>query len=81
MALSKDQIENLLSMIGETRKRELNCEECLALVAEFAEAELRDKSVSAAVAAVKDHLAVCAECCEEYEVLLKVLRGLGAEEG
>jgi uncharacterized protein with PIN domain len=76
MTLSTEQIENLVGLIQETRERELNCEECLALVAESAEAELQGRSVPAAMEAVQNHLSLCAECREEYEVLLTVLRGM-----
>ena len=81
MALSKEQIENLMRMIEVTRDRELNCEECLTLVAEFAETELQDKPIPAALDAVQNHLKLCAECREEYETLLKVLHGMKADDG
>ena len=81
MALSKEQIENLLSMVEITRERELNCEECLVVIAEFAETELRDKLVPAAFDAVQHHLKLCIECREEYEVLLKILHGIENDDG
>jgi uncharacterized protein with PIN domain len=81
MALTKEQIENLLGMIEVTREGELNCEECLVVVAEFAETELRDKLAPAALDAVQHHLKLCLECREEYEVLLKVLHGIENDEG
>ena len=36
MALSKEEIAELLRLIGLTRDEEIDCERCLALVAEFA---------------------------------------------
>lgn len=76
MALSKDEIAQLLKLIGQTEDHELNCEECLMLVAEFAESQLSGKSVPAGLRAVEQHLAVCGECREEYEALRKTLDAL-----
>lgn len=76
MSLSKLEIEQLLKLVGQTKDRELNCEECLARVAEFAESQLSGKSVLASLQAVEQHLAVCGECREEYEALQKVLDSL-----
>ena len=76
MALSKDEIAQLLKLLGQTEDHELNCEECLALVAEFAESQLSGKSVPASLHAVEQHLAVCGECREEYEALRQTLDSL-----
>ena len=76
MSLSRDEIAQLLQLIGQTEDHELNCEECLALVAEFAESQLSGKSVPAGLQAVEQHLAVCGECREEYEALRKTLDSL-----
>ena len=73
MSLSKDEIDQLLELIGQTEDHELNCEQCLALVAEFAELQLSGKSVPAGLQAIEQHLAVCTECREEYEVLREIL--------
>ena len=76
MSLSKEQIAELLRQIGLTRDEEIDCERCLALVAEFAERELAGRSVPAALESVAHHLAICAECCEEYEALLEALKAM-----
>ena len=73
MSLSKKQIVELLRLIGGTRGEEIDCERCLALVAEFAERELAGRSVPAGLEAVAHHLSICPECCEEYEALLRAL--------
>lgn len=79
MSLSKLEIAQLLKLLGQTEDHELNCEECLALVAEFAEAQLSGRSVPAGLQAVEQHLAVCGECREEYEALRKSLDSLRGE--
>lgn len=69
MAFSKQEVEHLLRLVAHTNDAELNCEECLALVAEFAEQHLAGKSVKSGLQAVEAHLAICDECREEYEAL------------
>ncbi len=78
MALTHNEISGLLRLIGLTEDQEIDCETCLTHVAEFAEQELAGKSVSDGLEAVRHHLAVCAECCEEYEALCRVLGQLDA---
>jgi hypothetical protein len=81
MSISKEQTENLMRMIEITRESELDCSECLTLVAEYAETELQDKPIPAALDAVQHHLKLCIECREEYEMLLKILHGNESDEG
>ena len=83
MKLTPEQIDGLVNLIGITRESELNCEECLDRVAEFAEIELADRPVPEALKSVEHHLSLCIECREEYQTLLKALANLNdqAEEG
>ena len=76
MSLSKQEIDTLLRLVGRTQATELNCEQCLTLVAEFAEQELSDKPVHEGLKAVEQHLSVCNECQEEFEALRKTLEHL-----
>ena len=73
MPLSKSEIEKLLTLVGLTEDEEIDCDDCLARVAEFAERELAGRSVPASLEAVRHHLSVCEECCEEYEALGRAL--------
>lgn len=76
MSLSKEEINDLMRLVGLTKDDEIDCERCLALVAEFAERELAGRSIPVGLEAVEHHLSVCAECREEYEALLRVLKGV-----
>ncbi len=67
MSLSKKEIDGLIRLIGLTKNEEINCEQCLSLVAEFAEQNLVGKSIPETLKAVEHHLSICAECHEEYE--------------
>lgn len=73
MSLAKREIEELLELIRLTKDGEINCDECLSRVAEFAERELAGKPMPERLDAVKHHLAICGECREEYEALQRVL--------
>ena len=73
MPLSKEEIDGLLRTVGLTKDDEINCEQCLAIVAEFAELELAGKSIPDGLKVVEHHLSICAECREEYEALQRVL--------
>ena len=73
MPLSNKELEGLLRLVGLTNDKEINCEQCLALVAEFAEHKLAGKSVPEGLIMVEQHLSVCLECREEYEALQRAL--------
>ena len=76
MTLSKKEIDGLMQIIGLTRDEEINCEQCLTHVAEFAEHKLAGKSIPEGLEAVEHHLSLCPECHEEYEVLQQALKNL-----
>ncbi len=77
MPLSKKEIDELLRLVSLTEDNELNCDQCLSLVAEFAEQQLQGKTLHDGLQAVQQHLSVCGECREEYEALRVTLVELG----
>ena len=74
MALSRQHLDSLIKAVSLTRRDELNCGECLKELAEFAERVLEGKTVPEGREAIEHHLAMCAECAEEYEALLVALK-------
>jgi uncharacterized protein with PIN domain len=72
--LTREQVSSLVKMLGLTTDREFNCSECLQHVSEFAECQLARKPVAEVLASVEQHLALCPECREEYEALMKILK-------
>jgi hypothetical protein len=78
MSLSKDETNDLIRLVGLTKDAEINCEECLALVAEFAEQQLAGRSIAEGLETVEQHLSICGECREEYEALQRVLKSMDA---
>ena len=78
MALSQKETDELLRLVRLTKDEEIDCDKCLARVAELAEQVLAGQSVTAGLEAVQHHLTVCAECREEYEALQRALEELDA---
>lgn len=76
MPLSKKEIDGLVQLIGLTKDHEINCEQCLSLIAEFAERELAGKPIPEGLKAVEHHLSICAECREEYQALQRALKAM-----
>lgn len=74
MPLSDDQIRSLVRALGITREHEIDCGECLDLVAEYAERELAGRPIPDALETVRHHLTRCGECREEYEALFTALQ-------
>lgn len=72
--MTREQVGSLVKMLGLTTDREFNCGECLQHVSEFAECQLASKPVAEVLASVEQHLALCPECREEYEALMKILK-------
>jgi len=72
--LTREQVGGIVKMLGLTTEREFNCGECLQHVGEFAERQLADKPVGEVISKVEQHLALCPECREEYEALMKILK-------
>jgi hypothetical protein len=73
MIISKKEINGLMKLIGLTKDDEIDCDQCLEQIAEFAETELSGKTISDGLVAVEHHLSICSECCEEYKVLKNAL--------
>ena len=76
MTLSKKELESLLRLVSHTADEEIDCDECLSRVAEFVERELAGRPIRDGLLAVAQHLSVCGECHEEYEVLQRALENL-----
>lgn len=72
--LTKEQLTGLIHLVGATHEHELDCSECLAQAAEFAERELAGLPRDEALVRVEQHLEVCPECREELLALMKILQ-------
>jgi hypothetical protein len=72
--LTPDVVAHLLEGIVRTDEIELTCDEVLALMDQFAEMQLRGEDAAQILPLVQRHLEMCADCHEEYEALLRILR-------
>jgi len=79
MPLSKDQLSRLLVIVADTRDDEIACDDCLAGMAEFADARLLGSPISAALKRIEAHIEFCPECKQEYELLLALLATQAAD--
>ena len=79
MSLSPETIQKLIELVATTQNDQLDCDGCLAHIAEFAEAHLAGRSLSAALESVRIHLQSCGCCQDEYEALLAALGMLDEE--
>ena len=76
MPLTPDEIRKLLDVVRATQAVEIDCDDCLLQVGEFAEAYLIGKPVPEGLKAVEQHLSICNECREEFEALCQAIKGL-----
>jgi hypothetical protein len=79
MSLSPEMIKKLIDLVATTQNDPLDCDGCLERIAEFAEAHLAGRSLSAALQSVRVHLESCGCCQDEYEALLAALGTLSED--
>ena len=69
MLLTREKMRLLLTALSKTRDDEVDCDHCAEFMAEFAEVKLAGVSVSDALQAIEQHLDLCGDCSEEFELL------------
>ena len=74
MPLSRPELQKMLEVVRATQPVEIDCDVCLMRVGEFAELHLVGKPIPEGLRAVEQHLSICDECREEYEMLCVALR-------
>jgi hypothetical protein len=67
-------VPQIMQQLEATHAVELSCDEILHLMDECAEAALRGGDISALMPIFQHHLDMCADCREEFEALLRILR-------
>ncbi len=71
MTSPADRLETLLRLTLATEPKEIDCDELLARVSGYLESLKADAERPPELGAVAQHLAVCPECREEFEALLR----------
>jgi hypothetical protein len=66
-------VKGLVGMIEKTHDVEIDCSQVYRLLDQYTEMVLRGEDPGQLMPLVKQHLELCMDCGEEYEVLLKIL--------
>lgn len=76
--LPDEVVREFLRVLEQIRTQDVSCREVFAQLDEYVEKELRGEDVARLMPLLREHLDLCADCCEEYEALLNVLEGTTA---
>ena len=71
--LPNEAILGFLRVLEETDDEELSCDEIFNKLDEYVEREVDKKDAAHLMPLIREHLDLCPDCCEEYEVLLDVI--------
>ena len=67
-------VPKVMRLLAATQPVELSCDEVLRLMGACAEAVLRGEDYGPVLTLFENHIEICADCREEFEGLLRVLR-------
>lgn len=76
-AVLSPETQAMLEGLIDTRAEELSCDEVFELLDIFAEAVQNGEDAATLMPLVQQHLDMCPECREEYEVLLASMQATG----
>ena len=76
MALNRDQVERLLSMIQKTRDEEMTCPECLDELGWYVQSGFDGTPIEGTLARVREHLEACRCCSTQFNLVLETLKAL-----
>jgi hypothetical protein len=74
-----DELKKMLVQLKSTQEVELACDEVLAVLDQFAEAYLRGEDIARWMPLVQHHLDMCADCQEEFDALVRILRATSGQ--
>ena len=72
--LSDEVVAGFLRVLDQVRMDDVTCEEVFTQLDEYVEKELDGKQASRLMPLLREHLDMCADCCDEYEALLDVIQ-------
>ncbi len=72
MKPTREQLRELLRVVAATEPQEIDCEEFLARVGAYLEGMKPTGEPPAELRQVAQHLEICSECREEFDVLVDV---------
>lgn len=71
--LPNDAVLGILRVLDNIPDEEITCDDLYARLDEYVEREVDSNDAAQIMPVIREHLDLCPECCEEYEVLLEVL--------
>jgi hypothetical protein len=71
--LPNDAVLGILRVLDDIPDEEITCDDLYARLDEYVEREVDSNDAAQIMPVIREHLDLCPECCEEYEVLLEVL--------
>jgi hypothetical protein len=75
MRIRDEQVRSLLSASRETRDVEIDCDEFLSLMAQYAEVRAEGRAVPKGLEKACAHERLCASCREELAALVEIVSG------
>ncbi len=78
-ALTQELMVDLMLRLEKTTENAYCCDEVFALLDEYVELVADDEEAKLLMPLVKNHLDMCVDCRDEYEVLLHVLKTAESE--
>jgi hypothetical protein len=72
-AMQVASLQMTMEMVAQTQEQELGCDEAYAFFDTYAERVNRGEDVAALMPLVHHHLAMCPDCREEFDALLRAL--------
>ena len=79
MPLNSEQVGWLLNMLRNTNDAELSCPECADQLDKYAQRILDDEPLDEVLVLVKEHLAACSGCNDEFLLILETIRAMEDE--
>jgi hypothetical protein len=76
MALKREQVDLLLTMLRQTREVELTCPECLDELDRYTQNILDDEPLEGVLQRVREHLEDCPCCTGQFKLVLATLRAI-----
>lgn len=78
--ISQEHLVNLMQRLEYTMEEAYSCEEAFALLDEYVELVATDEEAKRLMPLVKNHLDMCPDCQDEFEILLHILKTADSDE-
>lgn len=77
--ITKDALIDLMHCLEKTVEGACSCEEAFALLDEYVELVANDEEAAKLMPLVKNHIDMCPDCVDKFEILLRILKTADSE--